>query len=148
MQLYKDNTMTKEQFLLDALEYYTADVTRRNVNNIKCRYHPLHERTQGCMIGRHLPKEGQIAYDNYEFSAGWRIVVKDILNGRLPDYRPEWMQGMDTDFLVECQRLHDYFPHWDKDGLSHLGRIQLSTIIRDYNLNPDTFAKFLRSPNP
>ena len=53
--------MTKEEFLIDTLEYYTTDTSRRCIQpNGNCYYNPKNAKGtkgEGCAIGRHLPED-------------------------------------------------------------------------------------------
>lgn len=50
--------MTKEDFLIDTLEYYCENPSeRRNKKQRGCPYSSVKATSEGCAIGRHLDKE-------------------------------------------------------------------------------------------
>lgn len=133
--------MTRDEFLLDMLEYYVPDpVNRRCVNeNEECRYSPvtfgIQDRSEGCAIGRKLSPELAKEIDDAEGSIG----IEDVL-GRYE--LPEYMNDDNSTFLRKCQVLHDLNEHWDT-GLSEKGIDKVICIIDEFKLNKELFTKFL-----
>ena len=132
----------REDFLLDALDYYTADTNRRCVSDSDgCYYNPTSAGkegiSEGCLIGRHLTKEQQIQADN---TGG----VLSIFNQqKANEILPEWMHEFGELFLFHCQQLHDGPILWNDGGLTDEGRNRLSIIIKDFELDPTKFEKYL-----
>ena len=130
--------MTQTEFLLDMLKYYCENTTRRCVDDMgACRYHPSsikHLNSEGCAIGRQLPEELALKFDSYE--------VPDVES--IFEELPSDIQSLGMYFLTEVQRLHDLGKNWDiKKGLSVYGKIRVSDIIKEYELDETVFADFL-----
>lgn len=128
---------TKEEFLVDMLDYYTVDPINRRAFDREleyCVYYPI-EQSEGCAIGRCLPKEltmkmqGTIDY----------IIDNELCN------LPEWMTNLGADFLQKVQELHDRKHNWKETGLSKKGIKNLRTIIKKFGLNPELFTKYLEN---
>lgn len=139
--------MTREEFLLDEIEYYSSNVKKRCINSIGCFYSSTNvgnsDISEGCAIGRHLEPELRKKIDE-QFSlsdilpAGESSSVRnDVIFNQLP----EWMKELGQDFLVKCQRLHDLSTYWDESGLSPEGKSQLFKIIELFKLDKNKFLK-------
>ena len=139
MEVIHDRTKefhSKEEYLLDMLEYYTPDPTnRRAIFGTACVYKPT-QTSDGCAIGRRLPLE---VVDKIPFMA----TVKHIIPLAKKLNIPNWMVNLGTDFLYSVQRLHDFKDNWNsRSGLSYHGRNSLIAIIRDNNLDGKLFEKY------
>lgn len=121
--------MTKEEFLLDTIKYYSEDTLRRCVENGMCTYSgkTLNKNSDGCAIGRWLNEEVRLELDALD-----NIPVHDDL---VYNKLPEWMRNFGKDFLENVQCLHDYDGHWNESGLSQLGNDRVNAMIKDYTLN-------------
>lgn len=115
--------MTREEFLLDTIKYYSEDTSRRCVSEGRCTYSPkaLNKNSKGCAIGRWLDKELQLKLDTFEESS--------VQSGKVFDKLPKWMQGMGIYFLQHVQDLHDNGNNWNESGLSQLGKDAVNKII-------------------
>lgn len=134
--------MTKEEFLLDMIEYYATDPSRRSVSpESRCTYYPAHNNTEGCAIGRHLPESGQKLYDGLGV---YSSIVEEIISGGVNDHRPKWMKDLPVPFLCDCQELHDGSEHWTSTGLSVKGKDCLRNLITSYLIDLNKFQKFLQ----
>lgn len=134
---------TKEEFLLDALEYYTKDSRRRCTSRGACTYSPTNSAkngiSEGCIIGRHLSRKNQLLADNI----GEDTNIKHILETH-STLIPLWIRNFGGDFLLDCQLLHDNSANWNSvSGLNSIGISSLKTIIREYNLNEDLFKQYI-----
>ena len=120
--------MTRKQFLLDTIKYYSEDTSRRCVAFDKCAYSPktLGKTGDGCAIGRWLDEDLKLELDRYENNP----VISDGVYEKLPD----WMQSLGKSFLSSVQKLHDDDDNWN-NGLSDIGEISVNRIIDTYNLN-------------
>lgn len=100
--------MTKEEFLLDTIKYYSEDTSRRNVSEKYCKYYPTHPGTKGCAIGRFLDEETAKLFDTYANPG-----IDNFY--RFPQHKsrlPEWMQAMPMTFVSDVQSLHDDSYNW------------------------------------
>lgn len=127
--------MTKEEFLQSTLDYYGANpIARRNIAvGGTCKYQPLKETSEGCAIGRFMPKDK--SYRDYCDSYG---SITEILNIEwLVERLPEWMRKMDLQFLSDIQKLHDspLYEYWNAKGLTKDGKEYVNYIIVEYELN-------------
>lgn len=138
--------MTKEEFLLDTLEYYSGHLERRCEADGVCKYSPKavnkQGKTEGCAIGRHLSEEGKLAFDNLPLNGITHI--RQDYPVTFAKYAPLWMQEMDTFYLSAIQALHDSDDNWTDKGLSYYGKREVKTIIENFSLsNPEQFDKYL-----
>ena len=133
--------MTQTEFLLDTLKYYCEDTSRRckHPQHEFCRYHPStvgHTNSEGCAIGRHLPKELALKFDSYDYTG-----VEDVF-----DELPENLQLLGEEFLESIQNFHDSSTNWnttDGEGLTEIGKGRLSQLIKYYALEENLFADYL-----
>lgn len=140
--------MTKEEFLLDTLEYYSSDLSRRCVSEDgKCYYSPKSTVTtgNGCAIGRHLPDQLKESMD--VASNGNPVTIHSLFTSgeycNLFDEFPQELKTLGEPFLMYTQWLHDDPIYWSKDGLTDAGRTELNRMIFAYDLNPDKFKKYI-----
>lgn len=121
--------MTREEFLLDTIKYYSEDTSRRCVSEDKCTYSPktLNINSDGCAIGRWLDEELKLELD--------ALGTVPVQNEKVFDKLPKWMQDMEKYFLHRVQDLHDMDNYWNESGLSQLGKEKVNEIIEHYNLN-------------
>lgn len=130
--------MTQTEFLLDTLEYYCEDTSRRCEKDGRCRYHPSSlslSNSEGCAIGRHLPEDLALKFD----SKG--AVGVDRIFDKLPNN----LRSLGEKFLDSIQSLHDVDYNWnvqDGKGLSTVGQNHLKYIISEYDLDKDLFADY------
>lgn len=120
--------MTREQFLLDTIKYYSENPSFRCVTIAQCAYSPktLGKDGDGCAIGRWLNEDLKLELDTLENTS----VLSESVFQRLP----EWMQSLGKSFLNSVQELHDADDNWD-NGLSDMGKTKVNLIIETYNLN-------------
>lgn len=121
-------------FLEDLIKHYN-DSNRGEVNG-RCRYQPIDETSEGCAIGRHLlwdKYKGLEVFDkaiDFPFS-GYEMAKSCKL---FQSVMPHWMESLGSDFLSECQDLHDDKDHWDSEGLSRFGLETTERIKLFFNL--------------
>jgi hypothetical protein len=133
----------REAFLLDTLDYYTVDpIVRRCVPNEigRCRYTPealgkTLEQSEGCAIGRKIPRELAIEFDAKNYSG--------VFEGKVFCLLPEELQTLGRDFLTSIQQLHDDEFYWTPKSLSRFGVMKLRDIIDYYKLEANKFQKYL-----
>lgn len=131
--------MTQTEFLLDTLQYYCEDTSRRCEKDGRCKYHPSsinHSNSEGCAIGRHLPEELALKCD----SDG--AIGVDIIFNELPDN----LRLLGRSFLDDIQCLHDVEIYWNTSsgkGLLEAGQHRLKTIILNYALDETLFTEYL-----
>lgn len=139
--------MTRQEFLLDTVKYYSEDTNRRCVMHVDglpyCYYSPKYAQkvdiSEGCGIGRKLSPEAQEAYD----SKGGPIGQLFCSNSH-KRMAPQWMQEMSVDFLIRLQSFHDSDPYWNKnEGLSEEGKLSLNYILYEYGLDKEVFLPYL-----
>lgn len=121
--------MTREEFLLDTIKYYSEDVSRRCVDNGNCKYSgkSLNMNSDGCAIGRWLDEELKLELD--------ALGTVPVQNEKVFDKLPKWMQGMGRCFLHDVQDLHDIDNYWNESGLSQFGKEKVNEMIEHYTLN-------------
>lgn len=140
--------MTQEEFLLDTLEYYTTDTSRRCVNTEgKCYYSPKNASTtgNGCAIGRHVPDQLK---ENMDMASNDKPVTVHSLftDGQfshLFDEFPAELKALGEPFLFRIQSLHDDPDDWSKAGLTDEGKISLHNIIVAFDMDENKFAKYI-----
>ena len=135
-------TMTREEFLLDMLEYYCVDPFNRrcaSYDDGQCKYYPTHEGTEGCAIGRHLSPELAKKLDRY--TSSYTSASIDQVDITL---LPNKLRLLGIEFLANVQNLHDTAEFWEEKGLSLRGKKYISVqMIENYNLDIAKFKKFL-----
>ena len=130
------NITSKEEFVLEGLDYFTVDPVNRRCTNINtknldlCQYQPT-KTSEGCFIGRYLTKEQAERGDNGDLELSELCQLVPSLN-KLGDLLP-----------LRCQVLHDRSINWDNNGLSSEGKEFLSTIIDQFNMDKSLFTKYL-----
>lgn len=140
--------MTQEEFLIDTLEYYSVDPTRRCATiDGKCYYSPKNTITtgDGCAIGRHLPDMLKESLD--VASHGNPITVYSLFTNVdhshfLKDV-PDILKSLDVEFLFRIQVLHDYNSNWHTEGLTNTGKEELRRTIIEFNLDENKFQKYI-----
>lgn len=126
--------MTKEEFLLDTIEYYAEDTTRRAVQSGFCRLKTIDGRK--CALGRFIPDE---VYNINEY-----IEQASVLDLKDTKALSDEIIDLDTYFLKKVQGLHDKSEYWEKErGLTWDGRSQLEQIIKGFYLDKTQFEKYL-----
>lgn len=137
--------MSKEEFLLDMLEYYAVDPEgRRCRGEGMCFYSPETANkptSEGCAVGRKLDRSVANAIDK-KYPCG--LGIRDIMDERFEGI-PDYMYDLGYKFIGDCQNLHDVSENWDftKMSLSLIGQIEVETLIKDYNLDKSKFEKYL-----
>jgi hypothetical protein len=135
--------MTREEFLLEGVKYYTEDTNRRCASTQEgCFYSPKKAGkggiSKGCMIGYHLDACLQEKLDNLDKEdmdlEGTGVDEKEIFK-----LLPDWMKELGQDFLIDTQSLHDKAQNWGVNELTWVGKIQLSNIIENYGLEKEVF---------
>jgi hypothetical protein len=138
-------TENHEEFLLDTLEYYSADVNRRCTDSANlfsgCKYSPFNVGkvgvSEGCAIGRHMtPKNQKLADGCKNANIGYIFKTN-------PKLIPSKLRSLGVEFLTRVQRLHDSDENWCKDGISRKGAIYVKSMVNEFNLSPDKFRKYL-----
>ena len=113
------------EFLQNTINYYSEDVNRRavvdNDDCIECRY--LTEDGRKCAIGRFL----DITLEQSDKLSNTPVESNRILN-----LLPNEVRDLGSPFLTDIQFLHDNNFFWNEEGLSHLGKKYVDTIIKDY----------------
>lgn len=111
------------EFLEDTIAYYSEDVNRRAVNNMRCSYKT--EDGKKCAIGRYISEKKYnsiIEGHGVGSSVVYKLLPKKILD-------------LDIDFLDDIQDLHDQNYHWDKNGLTEKGIDFKNKIIEKFIKN-------------
>ena len=132
---------TKEDFLLDMLEYYSEDPECRRCKTINrsCSYSSetiSKDTSEGCAIGRVI--EPSLAREFDENMSGTGVSESVIF-----DELPEWLQNLGQKFLISIQVLHDLGHNWITEGLSPSGIKKLTNIIAKYQLKKELFNNYL-----
>lgn len=139
---------TKEEFLLDEIQYYEVDPeNRRCVRALtgKCVYSPITADKQGlsegCAIGRKLPEGHAERFDNEEIGA-----IFYIFHTGNEKVLPEWMLLFGESFLIDCQNLHDNSSYWQHDGLSLGGKHFVKKICMRHDLDTIELKRYFPQP--
>ncbi len=131
---------SKTALLLDTLNYYSEDYSNRRCidKNGNCCYFPTTPFSEGCAIGRVIPKAlaKQLSIENDNIRS---IIQEKRFN------LPKWLINMGEDFLFNLQWLHDRKSNWNDKGLSCNGVDQLKKIIDTYQLPKHRFNKYLNT---
>lgn len=131
--------MTREEFLLDTLEYYSQDPSRRcfHTETRICYYSPVNAdnpNSEGCAIGRWLSPDLQLKLDNESYPG---INTDDVFE-QLPDN----LQQLGQSFLSSVQSLHDG-NSWCQGGVINSNIYNLKRIIQNYELDYKKFEKYI-----
>lgn len=135
--------MTKEEILFDGLEYYTQNPEKRRcIKKGMCNYSPKSlnlTESEGCWIGRLLDPE--LAY-KLDIELGETTVSTLV---KIPEYNiPNWMRNKElTQFLQDCQNLHDVDRYWATDGLTTEGSERVIKLCEKHNINKKLVKKYL-----
>lgn len=136
--------MTLEDFILDFLNYYTNDCTRRVIgvhNHLHKREHIYRKspNSQGDPVGRHLSDDLAEEIDTI-IGAGFVDDFPEEVYNRLPS----WMQELDLKVITQIQSIHDDDSYWDGNkGLSELGKKVISDLLNKNNIDHSRFKKYL-----
>ncbi len=136
--------MNLEDFILDFLNYYTNDCTRRIIgihNHLHSKGHIYRKskNSNGDPIGRHLSDSLGEEIDLLH-GAGFIEDFPEELYNKLPD----WMRELDVKVLTEIQSFHDADDYWDGNkGLSELGKEVISELLFRNNIDHSRFKKYL-----
>jgi len=106
------------------LEFLEETIAHFNINNRGLNAKGDCSYTDGCAIGRHLPKELCEYIDQLEWSSVGNPDVISLL--------PADMQKLGTYFLVGVQALHGNPEAWDTEGLTDAGKSQAQKIRNQY----------------
>lgn len=125
------NTTLNEKrlaLLEETAAHYNSD--NRCESGTSCVYSPttvgLEGKTEGCAIGRKLPKELAIKFD--EISKNNDDMGGVISHHSLFDLLPNELKDLGADFLTDLQQLHDLTWNWDATGLSSSGLEDVNNI--------------------
>lgn len=127
--------MTREEFLLDMVKYYSEDTNRRCTGPDRCYYSPISVGkvgiSEGCAIGRHLTPELQLELDSFDISS----VTKDYVFERLPNF----LQELGKMFLFSVQSFHDQETNWTSQGKINQNVMR---IVKEYDLDKKMFREY------
>lgn len=118
--------------LQDVISTFSPDPKeyRSICNKNSCLYNPPKNKplSPGCVIGQYMDIETASKLEGHG-------LIQCILNSKLKELLPEWMQEMSIDFLQRIQNLHDYNRFWNENlGLSEKGIDYVKEICNDYSL--------------
>ena len=141
--IYKNEELpTKDRKLAvleDTITYYSEDPKRRCKQGKACFYSgkSVKADTEGCAIGRLLPKEVSEFLDETGYG-GWEDEENAYFMLSSSEYNkhketmkslPAWFKSLDTgNFFQRLQNLHDEDLFWDKNGLNLAGKQQVDAI--------------------
>ena len=103
----------REEFLMDTVNYYSANPAERRCINEdgSCCYAPVGDsKSEGCAIGRHLPRALAKKLDANYMGTVWRINTWNML--------PRELQSLGQEFLRDIQNLHDNALSWYDQNLA------------------------------
>ena len=101
-----------------------------NENEVRCRYLPAHDNTEGCAIGRHLPPEIALKCD---LIGAYGEITLDPIFKEFPEY----LVSLGYLFLRQVQALHDMSDYWCSTGLTRDGKVRYLEIVRNISEYPD-----------
>lgn len=130
---------------LELLDYTKNNYNSKNrcvvdtISGNDCRYSPktlgIEDKSKGCAIGCHLTPENALELDTLlttddadATSSIHFVMVEEV--GK--DLLPQWMQGMDTNFLQAVQSMHDNSNNWGDNGLSKQGLEEYERIKQKF----------------
>lgn len=133
--------MTKKEFLLDTLEYYTQDPKGRTCESGGvCGYSSIflgkQDTSEGCALGRYMSEE----FAKFADDSGNSI---KRLQGE--EGFPEKLKNLPHLFLQDVQTLHDISRYWTDSGLSVDGIKYLEEIMEEWNIQYKEFDKYIKS---
>lgn len=111
-------------FLDDTAQHYNS--TNRSEGPGYCSYHPAHENTKGCAIGRWLDRDNPIIVGKW---------AAEVSASRVQSNLPRWMAEMGIVFLARVQMLHDSERNWNEKGLTENGIREYELVKRNIRLN-------------
>lgn len=134
---FRTKRLTKEEIILETIEFYSADTTRRSVDadsTTGCAYN--HENGNHCAVGRlMLPKyqkQGTKLAGN-KATVGVlldELKIKSLDKLLLPQYH-----GHDVTFWRRLQYLHDRSHYWQENDLTTQGLAYANELIDTYKSN-------------
>jgi len=126
MKKLMQKSQTRQELLDNTVKHFNS--TNRSVETDcieSCQYRS--ENNYGCAIGREIPDKLAHELDLREPSNVGNVFTELPLRLRL----------LGVKFLEEIQFLHDMAEHWNKDGLSNIGRENVDRICEKFQLkNP------------
>lgn len=117
---------TKLQIIQETADYYSADPSRRAVDDGCCYYFLDNKK---CAIGR----LSNIARKLEDVSQAY-YTIEDLLSEKFSDkqiFKKEY-QGHEVKFWSDLQNFHDSEKFWTKTGLSSKGRRRLQALKKKY----------------
>lgn len=123
----------KLKLLEETILYYSENTLRRCRKDKTCFYDGSRNtevESQGCAIGRILPKElAKQLDDEYTFGSKLSDVV-DVYH-----LLPIEIQDYGVQFLSRLQQIHDANDYWDGNGLTEAGKIAVQRFKYDIEEN-------------
>jgi len=118
-----ENRLTAVEIINETVEFYSADVTRRSVENGYCAYAGT--------------KGRKCAYARCWRDGVWKPEYegKAVTNGLLPlpdELVEERYKGHSNGFWDELQNLHDLSINWNSNGLSNCGKENVRILLEKY----------------
>ena len=126
MKKLMQKSQTRQELLDNTVRHFNSmnrSIKDGTLND--CMYRS--EDGYGCAIGREISDDLAKKLNNVSFGS-----VDNIF-----DKLPLRLKNLGVNFLREIQFLHDLSGHWNKDGLSNIGRENVDRICEKFQLkNP------------
>ena len=134
---------TLEQIIVEGLEYYCEDTSRRCTSTEGTCFYSGESigkpEIEGCFIGRMLTPEQRLEWDKAAEETGYdnSIAISDWEKYKVSP--PPQIIEDNLNLFQALQDFHDSAFNWNKTGLTHIGITRLNIIIKNYNLNKEPF---------
>lgn len=127
--------MELEDKILEALNFYVNDPSKRCTNGFFCKYSgkSLGIDTPGCIVGYFLPEETR---KNWDKKQGFNISCWTCIDEILPP--PAFIQE-NLYLFSKLQIFHDDHNYWSENSLNKKGKIMLEKIIEEFKFNKTKF---------
>lgn len=118
--------MTKTKIIQETVGFYSADVTRRSIN----------EKTGRCEYkgpnGKECAFQRCVETNLSEFDKGSSLSAFAIMKEDNDISFKQGYEGYSAEFWNNVQTFHDSHSNWNGDGLSEMGKKSLNTLLELY----------------
>lgn len=124
--------LSKLDILLETVDFYSADTSRRSYKNGYCTYNG--DNGTHCAFGRCMLPKYQEQGSNLKYNGTNVLEFLRENKKKLDSVLQEKYRGHDVNFWSLIQRLHDSKENWDDSGITFEGELAVNRIIECYDL--------------
>ena len=125
-------TLSKLEILLETVDFYSSDTSRRGITSTGCMYNG--ENGTHCAFGRCMLPKYQKQGEKLKYNEASVIQFLSKTNKKIDDVLQEKYQGHELHFWNSIQIFHDSKENWDKSGVTFEGELAINRIIETYDL--------------